>query len=205
MNDNAPITIIKPTMEVRWFSQSRPFDPLAVFGEELEPECRTDWYAPVDGGRTGVKLRDGRLEAKLRTELIGERSFGQIHGQLERWTKWSGIVSESHAPTAQVLDDCGWISVAKRRYMQSYEVDGPALRLTQERSENGCDFELTELQVRQQTWWTVGFEATGSEATILVNLERTVTESLLRSGIHHAHQLGRSCGYPEWLKTCSLI
>lgn len=194
-----PDTLIKPTLEVRWFSQLRPFDPSDVYADAIQPECRTDWYAPLAGNRTGVKLREGRLEAKLQLESLGERQLGPVRGQLERWTKWSGLVTETQGPTDSLLDDSGWIAVSKRRFMQTFELEGTKLRMVPERSVDGCDFELTEIQVRGQTWWTVGFEATGSEASIFQNLEGTVDACLTGAGIECTEQLGMSCGYPQWL------
>jgi hypothetical protein len=192
-------TFIKPTMEVRWFCRQRPFDPLAVFGAAFRPECRTDWYARIDGIRTGIKLRDGRLEAKLRMETLGERVFGSVVGQVERWTKWSGIVSQSHGPSDEVLRNAGWVAVEKRRYLQCFELDSSPPRLVPQPSPNGCDFELTEIRVCGETWWTVGFESTGPESAIFDNLQRTVADSLNRVQLRDADLLGRSCGYPEWL------
>ena len=104
-----------------------------------------------------VKIRGRRaLEVKAYRGSPGLLEVaGRARGRLESWQKWSF----PHGPLSHGNNDpAGWMPVTKRRRISwfSHGVRVPGLD-----EEPGCAVELTEVDVRGQAWWTLGFEATG--------------------------------------------
>jgi hypothetical protein len=66
------------------------------------------------------------------------------------------VVEESGGPP-------GWSAVRKRRRISRFSLaSGPIeARAPGQGQEPRCEVELTEVRVRGQDWWTLGFEATG--------------------------------------------
>jgi len=193
-----------PTAEVRWFVEGRiPDDLLVWFAEgfpllEAQPP-RVDVYLPIpsDDG-VGIKLREGRIEIKQRYGSLGPMIFSHgVAGIPELWRKWTfGPVM----PGENGLD--GWVGVQKIRLVRNYSVgaDGEKpVPIPHTRSpERGCSVELTEATANGQVWWTMGFEATGSEAQLAPTLECVVGQML--AGCDRLWlDLDRSYGYPRWL------
>lgn len=194
-----------PTAEVRWFVEGRiPGDFLAWFAKdfpllETQPP-RVDIYLPIltDDGM-GIKLREGRIEIKQRYGRLGPMTLTHgVVGIPELWRKWAfGPV----APGENGLE--GWVAVQKTRLVRNYAVGAEGERpvaIPHTRSpERGCSVELTEALANGQVWWTIGFEATGSEAELAVTLESVVEQTLI--GCDRLWlALDRSYGYPHWLR-----
>jgi hypothetical protein len=186
------------TYETRWFIREQPFLVESVFGPDLEPDVRVDWYAPPGHRGTGTKLREARLETKLLTDIIETVDHAGCEGVMERWQKWSEPLNEA-GPDESLLQQNGWIAVSKRRWLQVWSTDTDSLHTVQSRVGMGALFELTELQIHGESWWTVGFEAFGPEGTRRISLERVMTYVLEHLPAHC--RLGRadSMGYPAWL------
>ena len=103
------------SVEMRWFFREPPFDVSDYFDPEHQATPRVDWYAmPSDHG-CGIKIREGRLEAKLQVADLGERQFANVVGRLDAWKKWSSLLPSDDVPPNELLDETNWIAVSKVR------------------------------------------------------------------------------------------
>jgi hypothetical protein len=95
---------------------------------------------------------------------------GRARGRLESWEK----CSFPHGPPSHDSGDpSGWRPVSKRRRISWLSLasglarsDVPGLD-----EEPGCAVELTDVHVRGEAWWTLGFEATGPADALRGELE----------------------------------
>ncbi len=188
------------TIEMRWFFRSAPLDESRHFKTTTTVPPRTDWYAiPCQSG-CGIKLREGRLEVKLRLSRHGPREHGAFRGELESWTKWGLEFAPGESMMEHLPRHSGWIAVQKLRSLQHFEVVRGRVRQVEERPMNGCEFELTQLQVDMDHWWTVGFEAIGAADQLETNLTRVAETILERGGLEMPFVRACSFGYPHWLQ-----
>lgn len=177
---------MEPTLEVRWFLPG-PLPPeaeewFASLGPAPSSESRTDRYlVPAESDDLGLKLREGRVEAKQRTSSWGRRE-GAAGGLVEAWRKWSLGVADEPPET-------GWLDIAKTRRQRAAVLLGTGAR---------CSLELAEVAVGGARWWSVCLEASGASSR-----ERW---ALLRAGARR-WRLGTlplppsaSMGYPAWLR-----
>jgi hypothetical protein len=187
------------TLEMRWFFDRLPLDLSRPLSEHVEVQERTDWYCMPCNPRCGIKVREGKLEAKLQTGSLGLRQFPPLAGKLEVWSKWSLDFPPGAPPATAGLLAVGWLPVTKRRHLERFELEGIDVRTTNSRPENGCEFEMTELTVESRRYWTVGFEAVGRADLLEQNLERTVRFIIARDGLNEAFSCTNSFGYAQWL------
>lgn len=192
------------TIEVRWFPATQPFPIADYFADAHQAPERTDWYAvPCDDG-SGVKLREGRLETKLRSASLGQFNFSDaITGNLETWSKWGVELDPTDSPTDSILAAANWLSVTKLRYVRRFAISNNQISETLERSASGCSFELTKLIINGQHYWTTGFEAVvQSREQGQQSLQRnlcTVFELIMAERPLPAASVETSVGYPAWL------
>ena len=140
-----------------------------------ETESREDAYLirPVLRGLS-VKIRAGRaLEVKMYHGCPGILdAAGRARGRLESWRKWSfpfGPLGPYGAgpPVWTVVHKTRRISrfrLASGRIISG--VPGPA-------TESACAVELTDVRSGSETWWSLGFEATGSPDLLHSTLQGT--------------------------------
>ncbi len=166
-------------------------------------ESRADDYLispDLDG--LSVKIRGGRaLEVKVYGGGPGVLDVpGRARGLLEFWQRWSfPLVS----PSLGIGAGATWRSVHKIRRMSffsldegqlSAEVPGPV-------QDTGCAVELTEVQVHGQSWWTLGFEATGPHDALQGLVEGTaalVFDLAMADGLELTSE--DSGSYVSWLR-----
>ena len=189
------------TVEMRWFFQDRPLDEASHFHEHTELQERTDWYSMPCNPLCGIKVREGKLEAKLRSATLGVRTISPLAGHLEAWRKWSLDFAANDHPSEADLQTANWLAVGKRRQLRRFEVNNAGVRPTRTRPENGCEFEMTELMIQGQTFWTVGFEAVGPHAKLEDNLQRVAESIIVQGGIDQPFTTGNSYGYAQWLSS----
>jgi hypothetical protein len=197
------------TLEVRWLLPGRLDAAVAGwFGRfPAETESREDTYL-VDRDLRGlsVKVRAGRaLEVKMYHGIVGPLDVpGRARGRIQAWQKWSfpvGPVSrEGDGPP-------GWTVIRKRRRISRFRLAGGGIAagVPGWASEPGCTVELTEVDVRDETWWSLGFEAAGPADLVRRALEDTaalIFDRALPGGA--ALGLGDCRSYAEWLSctTC---
>jgi hypothetical protein len=194
-----------PTVEARWFMAGRPAEEVQRWFERRGPvtnaQPRTDSYLCLPGMTSiGVKLREGKLEVKRRDIDFGLAPLGsRATGRLGLWRKWSFTVAGTDRTEAP---DDDWISIEKKRRLRKYAISGiTGLTAVDPDSfpERGCSVELTEMNVRDVEWWSVGFEAFGPDEAHLRGTLELVATTCLDSQDHPALHAENSFDYPEWL------
>ena len=159
------------TAEVRWILPGQLDAAIAGwFGRfPAGMESRADAYLlqPVLRGLS-VKIRAGRLlEVKSYEGSLGILGTASgARGRIELWRKWSfpfGPLGPDGAGPP------GWTVVHKRRWISHFFLAGGRLtadipispELPARAAEPACAVELTEVHWGGETWWSLGFEATG--------------------------------------------
>lgn len=211
-----------PSCEIRWFFSVPPAGLIAWFAgparlDSPDTPGRTDHYLLVANGENiGVKLREGNVEAKHRVEALGEWAFPGIgaKGVAEHWIKWSFRLDEADSLSQRIIQEGNdnWIAVAKERlaYFYHFPEDGTIREAPiSEWAPEGCQVELTRIQVKGKTYHTFGLEAFSESGNLEGNLRRgaeTAFSALLEwsseSGWPDAgveFREGRSMGYPAFL------
>jgi len=194
-----------PTAEVRWFRRGPLPDRVETWFRSREPRpdreaARVDRYLrPAPHGGLNVKLRAGRLEIKRRTAAEGERQFvGGAAGLVERWRKWSFPVrADAETDLLDAATSADWIAVRKERLLKEYYFQSGS-QISEGPSVEGCEAELTRIEVSGNAWWTLAFEAFGEETTLLENLI-VAAEEALRAPCPTPLRSGDSRGYASWL------
>lgn len=199
------------TNELRWFYRgtlpAEIADWLAAdsLGNYLStPESREDVYLCVSECEyLGIKLRQKRLEIKLRKAELGTMSFGNnLEGKAEKWVKWSceDPTAESVIPP-DLLQKAPWVSVQKVRQQRKYKINAdrtlksvPMNRTVSE----GCNLEITQLTIRDNDWWSLALEASGEENRLTENLEITANWVFKNNGVLELRSQN-SYAYPKWL------
>ena len=149
-----------------------------------------------------VKVRGRRaLEVKAYRGSPGLLEvLGRARGRLESWQKWCF----PHGPSSHDSGDpVGWRPVSKRRRISWFSLaDGPAQVGDPGLGEQpGCAVELTEVDVRGEAWWSLGFEATGPAEALRGELDATaalVFAQALPGGMELG--LDDSTSYVQWLR-----
>jgi hypothetical protein len=200
---------IHPTLEVRWFLEGKAATEMWRWFERgaiapTEEGLREDWYLySVENSSLGIKLREAKLEIKQRLRNAGIHSFTQnVQGQAETWIKWDfSLDSEFNLPQFNQSDGF-WVLVRKARASKHYRIDadGDAARLTPietpSEATQGCSLELTELQVWEQNWHSLGLETFG--AVELAALPQIMQD--LYTDCELTLKAADSFGYPQWLQ-----
>lgn len=197
------------TLEVRWLLPGQLDAAVAGwFGRfPAETESREDSYLvnPVLCGLS-VKVRAGRsLEMKMYHGTAGMLDVpGRVHGRIQSWQKWSFPVGplgqDSDAPS-------GWTRIRKRRRLSRFRLasEGITAGVPRRAGEPECTVELTEVRVRDETWWSLAFEAAGPADLLLGALQGTAA-LIFAQALPGGAELGPGdCrSYAEWLSctTC---
>jgi hypothetical protein len=140
-----------------------------------ETESREDAYLirPVLRGLS-VKIRAGRaLEVKVSHGCPGILdAAGRARGRLESWRKWSfpfGPLGPYDAGPPS------WTVVHKRRRISRFRLASGRIMagIPGRATESACAVELTEVGSASETWWSLGFEATGPADLLRSTLQGT--------------------------------
>ncbi len=197
------------TLEVRWLLPGQLDAAVARwFGRfPAETESREDSYlVNPDLCGLSVKVRAGRsFEMKIYHGTAGMLDVpGRAHGRIQSWQKWSFPVGplgqDSDAPS-------GWTRIRKRRRLSRFRLasEGIAEGVPRRADEPGCTVELTEVRVRDETWWSLAFEAAGPADLLLGALQGTAA-LIFAQALPGGAELGPGdCrSYAEWLSctTC---
>lgn len=200
---------VYPTAEMRWFYRGElPGAVLRWYLESsgiiTEPEQRTDKYLLLpDVSSVGIKLREGSLEIKARSQGLGLLQLEPgISGRLEKWKKWSLVLNDDVSAEDELVQAIGrWVAVYKSRYLARFDLQSESAiqALAKDKpAPAGCEFELTTIVIENQRWWTIAFESFGYEDTLVQNLLRLSSELLAM--VPPAPMTAEvSCSYPRWL------
>lgn len=165
--------------EIRWFSTKKDllwelYEYLPDAGEGIREPDRTDYYLKSGTINTGIKIREGNHELKVKCAEDEELD----NGIMEHWIKWSS--SEEKNILNTVDDDFleEWIAVEKKRCKKKYEIfDQGKLKITKkEFVDEGCGAEFTEIYLpsKELTLYTFGIEAFSSTKRERSNLLNTI-------------------------------
>jgi Domain of unknown function (DUF4440) len=194
------------SLEVRWFTESSLENIVKHWQtkENIEkPKVRTDYYLSqkvLPETTLGIKLREGDFEVKSLLKIIGEKDFGNgIVGIVQEWQK--GIKIEIDETFEKDLCKCIWIAVKKERYLFKFDCTGEKAILVKstEIVDEGCNGEITKIEVLGKTYWSIALEAFGSDDKLLENFDKTVKIFLnvKVSGL----DLSNSKSYPAFLSS----
>jgi len=198
------------TIEVRWILPGQSNAAIASWFGRFPAwlDSREDAYLlhPVLRG-LAVKIRAGQvLEVKEYHGSLGILdAAGRARGRLEFWRRWSfpfGPLGPGEAGPG------GWAAVRKRRRMSRFRlVDGRLMADAGERAMGPeCGVELTEICSGGETWWSLGFEATGPADLLRSTLEGTVTLMFAQPPPGDAElDLSHCQSYAEWLSRHRVI
>jgi hypothetical protein len=203
--DNPVVNGVR-SLEVRWIFPGQVETAVAGWFARFPAgtESREDAYLlRPDLPGLSVKIRGGgALEVKVHHGSPGILDVAErARGRMESWQKWSfpcGPLSPGSA------DPASWRLVRKRRRISRFPlvsgrilVPVPGLG-----SEPGCAVELTEVVVAGETWWSLGFEATGPAVQLHSELQAAaglVFAQALPGGVQFGLDDSRS--FAEWLRS----
>jgi hypothetical protein len=192
------------TVEVRWILPGQLDTAVAGwFGRfPAAMDSREDAYLvhPVLRG-LAVKIRAGQLlEVKRYHGSPGILdAAGRARGRIECWQKWSfpfGPLGPYDAGPP------GWTVVHKRRRMSRFRLAGGQLMADAAERATGseCGVELTEVRSGVESWWSLGFEATGPADSLRSTLEGAAALMFAQAPPGDVElNLGHCQSYAEWL------
>ncbi len=200
----SPVTEGVPSLEVRWIFPGQLETAVARwFGRfPAWTDSREDAYL-LDPQLRGlsVKVRGGgALQVKVYRGSPGIFEVpGRARGRLESWQKWSFPFNPLSPGSG---DPVGWRPVRKKRRTSWFSLTRGRIvaRTPGLAQEPGCGAELTEVRMRGQDWWSLGFEATGPPDLLRSELEATaalVFAEALPGGLELGPDESRS--YAQWL------
>ena len=192
------------TVEVRWILPGQLDAAIAGWFGRFpdETESREDAYLihAVPRGLS-VKIRAGRaLEVKVYDGCPGILdTAGRARGRLESWRKWSfpfGPLGPYGAGPPV------WTVVHKRRRISRFRLVGEQVMvgIPGRTTDPACAVELTEVSSGSETWWSLGFEATGPAGLLQSTLQGTA-ELVFAQALPADVEFGMShCqSYADWL------
>jgi hypothetical protein len=201
-----PVMMGVRSLEVRWIFPGQLETAVAGWFARFlaESESREDAYLLrpyLDG--LSVKIRGGgALEVKVHRGSPGILDVAErAQGRMESWQKWSFPCGPLTAGSA---DPAGWRLVRKRRRIIRFPlasgqspvpVLGPGPK-------PGCAVELTEVVVAGETWWSLGFEATGPAEEFHSELEAAAALVFAQAPPDGTgFGLNDSRSFAEWLRS----
>lgn len=170
------------------------YEKLHKKGEGNRESDRTDYYLKSGTINTGIKIREGNHELKVKCAEDEKLD----HGVLEHWIKWSSHEEQNILNTVddKLLGD--WFAIKKKRFKKSYKI------IKQEKLEpivdafpaEGCGAEFTEIYFpsMELTLFTFGMEAFSSSGKETENLYTSL--EVLEPDTVSLKELD-SFGYPE--------
>ena len=190
------------SLEVRWIFRGPLAAAVAGWFGRFPAETRAvqDVYL-LDPHLPGlsVKIRAGRaLEVKAHRGNPGLLEVaGHARGRLECWQKWS-FPHRSLIPRSS--DPAGWATVNKNR-RTSWFSRATGARARRLGGQPGCAVELTDVHVRGEAWWTLGFEATGPASALRTELDAAAAR-VFAHALPGGMELGLedSTSYAQWLR-----
>ncbi len=190
------------SLEVRWIVPGLLETAMREwFGRfPARTEAREDAYLLQPRLRgLSVKLRDAvALDVKSYLGSPGILSVPH-RGRLESWRKWSFPCG---LPGQDVTTSPGWIVIRKIRHSSWFPLAAgqDLARSPKPAAQTGCMVELSEVRVRAQPWWSVGFEAAGFAGLLSSALRHAadlVFAEPLPPGVDLS--LDNSMSYAQWL------
>ncbi len=169
------------SIETRWFFGDEMTPLRKWFGENGEvfkdEWVRSDYYLDLDGSRNlSFKIREGKTEIKLLYESLGDMAFtDSVKGLVQKWVKWSPALKEGlNKPEHVFVEPEVFIEVKKERLLLAFEVlDNNRVRKAgkEENINEGCQVELTRIEVANKLYYSFCLEASGAEEKLYNNFK----------------------------------
>lgn len=173
---------MQSSLELRWFRKGvlpkavvQWFESDLLGGYLSPPEDHQELYLIIPNCHyLALKVRQKGLEVRWRERQLEVMCLGkQCEGIPEKWIKW--FCTESLNSLLPTLPGTGqWLEVKKRRSQRVYQMlpNGHLVSVPLEIPVlQGCNLELTQLQIQGQSWWSLGWEVFGQEAVLPENLQ----------------------------------
>lgn len=198
------VRMMQKSIETRWFFQgTAPPEVVQWFSTALAmvQTPRVDTYLHTPGTPDlGIKLREGRIEIKQRVKQLGSHTFHpHVTGVAESWNKWGFPINS--VDTAVGMEPTAWIPVVKERTLRQYQIISagriraiPAWLFPLQRS----SIELTNILLNDTPWWSLGFEAIGTDIDLFTPLQTTAALAFKASGFPPL-SAEHSYSYPKWI------
>jgi hypothetical protein len=198
-----------PSRELRWFWREEVselekwFNLNGCFFDDQKE--RHDFYLDIPANSISYKIREGKTEIKMQVEGSSlPFSFGEHRGIAQSWTKWGIKLKKNLTEPDQIYDDSKtrFIELIKKRLLVKFEVHSDGEISKAEDNDypvEGCQVELTKLEIKGESWFSFAFEAFGSEELINRNFE-LVTRKTLNQIRNVALKEKDSFSYPVFLR-----
>lgn len=186
--------------EIRWFATNRThFEKLhaQLPGHGIKEPKRTDYYLKTNLIHSGIKIREGKHEIKVKCAPDEQHGLGII----EHWCKWSTHEPNNILNTVDQSLRQEWIPVEKIRWKKAYRIDPVTNSISYQEGffDDGGNIEFTELKINQSSSniYTFGLEAFGTHRSCKQNILGLLSFLDLDTKVF---ERDINMGYPAYLK-----
>lgn len=214
------------SLELRWFFKGilpirvyQWFTDILPGNEKFEEKPREDYYLATQSIDLGVKFSRQQLQVKIRTDNVDfTLNNNNIQGSLEYWIRydWDYLHNKENTKKDKLYDRFSSIKIDKKRLIKKYKIlDNQLIQIPiQNTTDTQCSIEITKINVKEQTWSTLGFDWFLNnkipESTFIVDyisnnktFNKTIEELFNQYPGFKITQIPNSFGYPYFLSKIS--
>lgn len=214
------------SLELRWFFKGilpirvyQWFTDILPGNEKFEEKPRDDYYLATQSIDLGVKFSRQQLQVKIRTDNVDfTLNNNNIQGSLEYWIRydWDYLHNKENTKKDKLYDRFSSIKIDKKRLIKKYKIlDNQLIQIPiQNTTDTQCSIEITKINVKEQTWSTLGFDWFLNnkipESTFIVDyitnnktFNKTIEELFNQYPGFKITQIPNSFGYPYFLSKIS--
>ena len=214
------------SLELRWFFKGilpirvyQWFTDILPGNEKFEEKPREDYYLATQSIDLGVKFSRQQLQVKIRKYNVDfTLNNNNIQGSLEYWIRydWDYLHNKENTKKDKLYDRFSSIKIDKKRLIKKYKIlDNQLIQIPiQNTTDTQCSIEITKINVKEQTWSTLGFDWFLNnkipESTFIVDyitnnktFNKTIEELFHQYPDLKITQIPNSFGYPYFLSKIS--
>lgn len=214
------------SLELRWFFKGilpirvyQWFTDILPGNEKFEEKPREDYYLATQSIDLGVKFSRQQLQVKIRKYNVDfTLNNNNIQGSLEYWIRydWAYLHNKENTKKDKLYDRFSSIKIDKKRLIKKYKIlDNQLIQIPiQNTTDTQCSIEITKINVKEQTWSTLGFDWFLNnkipESTFIVDyitnnktFNKTIEELFNQYPGFKITQIPNSFGYPYFLSKIS--
>lgn len=214
------------SLELRWFFKGilpirvyQWFTDILPGNEKFEEKPRDDYYLATQSIDLGVKFSRQQLQVKIRTDNVDfTLNNNNIQGSLEYWIRydWDYLHNKENTKKDKLYNRFSSIKIDKKRLIRKYKIlDNQLIQIPiQNTTDTQCSIEITKINVKEQTWSTLGFDWFLNnkipESTFIVDyitnnktFNKTIEELFNQYPGFKITQIPNSFGYPYFLSKIS--
>ena len=214
------------SLELRWFFKDilpirvyQWFTDILPGNEKFEEKPREDYYLATQSIDLGVKFSRQQLQVKIKKYNVGfTLNNNNIQGSLEYWIRydWDYLHNKENTKRDKLYDRFSSIKIDKKRLIKKYKIlDNQLIQIPiQNTTDTQCSIEITKINVKEQTWSTLGFDWFLNnkipESTFIVDyitnnktFNKTIEELFNQYPDLKITQIPNSFGYPYFLSKIS--